>query len=89
MTTDQLTRAASEMEAALHSLDIQPGHTTQAQLEADDDAMRPALVDGQEPTATRQHIPASGAGKFAHNPTAHFENTPASSAGKFPERSTP
>ena len=87
MTTDQLTRAASEMEAALHRLDIQPGHTTQAQLEADEAAILPALVDGQDHTATRQNITASGAGKFAHNPTAHFENTPASSAGKFPERS--
>lgn len=87
MTLDPLTRAASQLEAALHRLDIQPGHTTEAELEADDASIRPALVDGQAPTATRQNITASGAGKFAHNPTAHFENTPASSAGNFPERS--
>lgn len=89
MTPDQLTRAASELEAALNYLDIEPGHTTEAQLAADDAAILPALVDGQAPTATRQNITASSAGKFAHNPTVHFENTPASSAGNFPERSIP
>jgi len=47
MTPDQFTRAASEFEAALHHLDITPGHTTEAELAADDAAILPALVDGQ------------------------------------------
>ena len=47
MTPDQLTRAASELEAALNHLDIEPGHTTEAQLAADDAAILPALVDGE------------------------------------------
>ena len=51
MTPDQLTRAASSMEAALARLDIEPGHTTEAQLSADDAALLPALVDG-EPVIT-------------------------------------
>lgn len=51
MTPDQLTRAASELEAALNHLDIEPGHTTEAQLAADDAAILPALVDG-EPVIT-------------------------------------
>ena len=51
MTPDQFTRAASEMEAALHHLDIAPGHTTEAELAADDVAILPALVDG-EPVIT-------------------------------------
>jgi len=51
MTPDQFTRAASELEAALHHLDIAPGHTTEAELAADDVAILPALVDG-EPVIT-------------------------------------
>lgn len=47
MKPDQLTRAASSMEAALARLDIQPGHTTEAQLAQDDTEILPALVDGQ------------------------------------------
>ena len=51
MTPDQFTRAASKLEAALHHLDITPGHTTEAELAADDAAILPALVDG-EPVIT-------------------------------------
>jgi hypothetical protein len=51
MTPDQFTRAASELEEALHHLDIAPGHTTEAELAADDAAILPALVDG-EPVIT-------------------------------------
>ena len=51
MTPEQLNRAASEMEAALARLDIQPGHSTEAQLAADDASILPALVDG-EPVIT-------------------------------------
>jgi len=47
MTPDQLTRAASELEAALARLDIEPGHSTEAQLAQDDAEILPALVDGQ------------------------------------------
>jgi hypothetical protein len=47
MTPEQLTRAASSMEAALHRLDIEPGHTTEAQLAQDDAEILPALVDDQ------------------------------------------
>jgi hypothetical protein len=47
MKPDQLTRAASELEAALARLDIEPGHTTEAELAADDAEILPALVDGQ------------------------------------------
>jgi hypothetical protein len=50
MTSDQLTRAASELEAALARLDLQPGHTTEAQLAQDDAEILPALVDGQPVT---------------------------------------
>jgi hypothetical protein len=50
MTHDQLTRAASELEAALARLDLQPGHTTVAQLAQDDAEILPALVDGQPVT---------------------------------------
>lgn len=89
MTPDPFTRAASEMEAALHRLDIQPGHTTEAQLAQDDAAMLPALVDGQPPTATIENIPASGAGKFSQPPTARFENIPAGGAGKILESTHP
>jgi len=51
MTPDQFTRAASKLEAALHHLDITPGHTTETELAADDAAILPALVDG-EPVIT-------------------------------------
>ena len=47
MPPEQLPRAASEMEAALARLDIQPGITTAAELADDDDEILPALVDGQ------------------------------------------
>ena len=47
MTPEQLNRAASEMEAALARLDIQPGHTTETELAQDDAEILPALVDGQ------------------------------------------
>jgi hypothetical protein len=47
MTPEQLNRAASDMEAALAHLDIQPGHTTEAELAQDDAEILPALVDGQ------------------------------------------
>jgi hypothetical protein len=47
MTPEQLTRAASSMEAALARLDIEPGITTAAELAADDAEILPALVDGQ------------------------------------------
>ena len=95
MTPEQLTRAASQMEAALHRLDIQPGHTTEAELETDAAAMRPALVDGQaphrtpNPTATIENITASGAGKFAQPTSARFENIPAEGAGKILESTHP
>jgi len=66
MTIDQLTRAASEMEAALARLDIQPGHTTEAELAQDDAEILPALVDGQpwQPDPAQQNITADGAGKI-------------------------
>ena len=51
MTPDQFNRAASELEVALYHLDIAPGHTTEAELAADDAAILPALVDG-EPVIT-------------------------------------
>lgn len=47
MTPDQLNRAASELEAALARLDIQPGHTTEAELAQDDAEIMPALVNGR------------------------------------------
>jgi hypothetical protein len=47
MKPEQLTLAASSMEAALARLDIEPGHTTEAELAADDSEILPALVDGQ------------------------------------------
>ena len=47
MTPEQLNRAASSMEAALHRLDIQPRHTNEAELAQDDAEILPALVDGQ------------------------------------------
>jgi hypothetical protein len=50
MTPDQLTRAASQLEAALTRLDLQPGHTNEAQLAQDDAEILPALVDGQPVT---------------------------------------
>lgn len=50
MTPEQLTRAASEMEAAIARLDIEPGITTEAQLAQDDAEILPALVDGQPVT---------------------------------------
>jgi hypothetical protein len=50
MTPDQLTCAASQLEAALARLDLQPGHTTEAQLAQDDAEILPALVDGQPVT---------------------------------------
>jgi len=50
MTPEQLTRAASLMVAALHRLDLEPGHTTEAQLAQDDAEILPALVDGQPVT---------------------------------------
>jgi hypothetical protein len=54
MTPEQLTRAASEMEAALARLDIEPGITTEAELAQDDAEILPALVNGQ-PTNTPVH----------------------------------
>jgi len=47
MTHEQLNRAASDMEAALAHLDIQPGHTTEAELAQDDAEILPALVNGR------------------------------------------
>jgi hypothetical protein len=47
MTAEQLTRAASSMEAALVRLDIEPGITTAAELAADDAEILPALLNGQ------------------------------------------
>ncbi len=47
MTPEQLNRAASEMEAALARLDIEPGITTEAELAAADAEILPALVDGR------------------------------------------
>ena len=47
MTPDQLNRAASEMEAALARLDIEPGHATEAELAQDDAKILPALVNGR------------------------------------------
>ena len=47
MTPEQLNRAASDMEAALARLDIQLGHTTEAELAQDDAEILPALVDGR------------------------------------------
>ena len=54
MTPEQLTRAASDMEAALAHLDIQLGHTTEAELAQDDAEILPALVNGQ-PVITPTH----------------------------------
>lgn len=54
MTPEQLNRAASELEAALARLDIQPGHTTEAELAQDDAEILPALVNGQ-PLITPTH----------------------------------
>jgi len=50
MTPEQLARAASLIEAALHRLDIEPGITTEAELAAADAEILPALVDGQPVT---------------------------------------
>jgi hypothetical protein len=47
MNPEQLTRAASEMEAALSRFGLEPGHTTEAELAQDDAEILPALVDGQ------------------------------------------
>ena len=47
MTPEQLNRAASLMDAALARLDIEPGHTTEAELAADDAEILPALLDGR------------------------------------------
>lgn len=47
MTPEQLNRAASQLEAALARLDIQPGHTNEAELAQDDAEIMPALVDGR------------------------------------------
>ena len=47
MTPEQLNRAASDMEAALARLDIEPGHSTEAELAQDDAEILPALVDGR------------------------------------------
>lgn len=47
MTPDQLNRAASQLEAALARLDIQPGHSTDAEFAQDDAKILPALVNGQ------------------------------------------
>jgi hypothetical protein len=55
MTPDQLTRAASELEAALARLGIQPGQSTEAELAADDAEIIPALVDGQ-PVITAEEL---------------------------------
>jgi hypothetical protein len=61
MTPDQLTRAASELEAALARLGIQPGQTTEAQLAQDDAEIIPALVDGQPVIAPKaNNNPADG-----------------------------
>ena len=60
MTAEQLNRAASSMEAALARLDIEPGHTTEAELAADNAEILPALVDGQ-PVITSE--PNSGMSK--------------------------
>jgi hypothetical protein len=54
MTPEQLTRAASSMQAALTRLDIQPGITTAAELAADDAEIMPALADGR-PVTTPEH----------------------------------
>ena len=54
MTPEQFTRASSELEAALAHLDIQPGHTTEAELAQDDAEILPALVNGQ-PVITPTH----------------------------------
>ena len=45
--TESQVSAASEMEAALARLDIEPGHSTEAQLAQDDAEILPALVNGQ------------------------------------------
>jgi hypothetical protein len=54
MTTEQLTSAASSMEAALARLDIEPGITTEAELAQDDAEILPALVNGR-PVITPAH----------------------------------
>lgn len=56
MTPEQLNRAASKMEAALYRLDIQPGHSTAAELAQDDAKIMPALVNGR-PVITPEHNP--------------------------------
>ncbi len=55
MTPDQLTRAASAMEAALDRLGMEPGETTEAELAQDDADFPPALVDGKPVIAPRQN----------------------------------
>lgn len=95
MTPEQLTRAASQLEAALHRLDIQPGHTTEAELAQDDAEILPAQVNGQTPSRTQtpnpafENITAGGAGKFSQPTTATFENIPAEGAGKILESTHP
>jgi len=51
MTINQSNSAALQFQAALSRLEIQHGHTTEAELAADDAAILPALVDG-EPVIT-------------------------------------
>jgi hypothetical protein len=76
MTPEQRTRAASEMEAALARLDIQPGHSTEAELAQDDAEILPALVNGQTPSRTQ-------------TPNNAFENITAGGAGKILESTHP
>lgn len=46
--TASQVRAASEMEAALCRLDLEPGETTEAELAAEDLLLAPAAVDRPE-----------------------------------------
>lgn len=43
--TESQLRAASQMEAALSHLDLEPGETTEAELAAEDAILAPGIVD--------------------------------------------
>ena len=64
MTTEQLKRAASSMEAALARLDIEPGITTAAELAADDAEILPALVDVQPVTTPELTLATLTPGRY-------------------------
>ena len=65
MTPEQINRAASEMEAALARLDIEPGHSTEAELAQDDAEILPALVNGQPVITPEPNSGMSGGRKIS------------------------